>query len=82
MSAAADQHPESLPNSDSPDNFQSTAPRSGDREQRHHRRNAAEIAGETVEVVGKVPVDFRALNRTMTVAKAPAAQRSWWAPGF
>ena len=52
MSDAADQHPDSLPNSDSPDNFQS-APKTGDREHPHRHRNAGEIAGETVEVVGE-----------------------------
>lgn len=52
MRDAADEHPETLPNSDSPDSFQS-APKNGDREHRHRRRNAAEIAGETVEVVGE-----------------------------
>jgi len=52
MSDAADQHPDSLPNSDSPDNLQS-APKSGDREHPHRNRNAGEVAGETFEVVGE-----------------------------
>jgi putative peptidoglycan lipid II flippase len=52
MSDTPDEHPGFLPNSDSPDNFQS-APQSGQRVPSHHRRNAAEIAGETVAVVGE-----------------------------
>jgi putative peptidoglycan lipid II flippase len=52
MSDAADQHPDSLPNSDSPNNLQS-APKSGDREHPHRNRNAGEVAGETFEVVGE-----------------------------
>lgn len=52
MSDAADQHPDSLPNSDSPDNLQDT-PKSGDREHPHRNRNAGEMAGETFEVVGE-----------------------------
>src|SRR5512138_2945002 len=50
--SAADHHPESLPNFDSSENSQN-ARQSGDREHPHYRRNAAEIAGETVEVVGE-----------------------------
>jgi len=52
MSDAANRHPDSLPNSDSPDNLQS-APKSGDREHPHRNRNAGEVAGETFEVVGE-----------------------------
>ncbi|HEV8138565.1 MAG TPA: hypothetical protein VGP81_02250, partial [Pyrinomonadaceae bacterium] len=52
MSDAADQHPDSLPNSDSPNNLQS-APKSGDREHPYRNRNAGEVAGETFEVVGE-----------------------------
>src|SRR5690349_23513386 len=52
MSDAADQHPDFLPNSDSPDNLQS-APKSWDRGHPHRNRNAGEVAGETVEVVGE-----------------------------
>ena len=51
MSDATDRHSESLPTSDS--NNSENARQSGHREQHRLRRNAAEVAGETLEVVGE-----------------------------
>jgi putative peptidoglycan lipid II flippase len=52
MSDAPEQNPESLPSSNSSDESQPRN-RNIEEERPRHRRNAAEIAGETVEVVGE-----------------------------